>query len=411
MNDLLPDQSGKWQLVEGIVSDVLSRYGYREIRFPILEQTDLFKRSIGEVTDIVEKEMYSFEQSDKSLTMRPEGTAGCVRACIQNGLLEGSQRLWYMGPMFRYERPQAGRLRQFHQFGVEAFGLTGPDIDAEVIAMSAALWRELGVDQDVSLQLNSLGTSASRKAHKKALVDFLELRKDQLDEDSLRRLESNPLRILDSKNPKVQEAIKDAPTLFDFMDAESIEHFEKLKALLDDLGVRYEVNTNLVRGLDYYSRTVFEWVTDRLGAQGTVCGGGRYDGLVEQLGGRSTPALGFGMGVERLLLLIEKVNPELLQVPPAADVYVLYDEVAQSAAMKMAESVRSELPYLSVQFHCGGGSFKSQFKKADKSGAHTALILGGTELENDEVTIKYLRDDRDQETISQSSLFQRLRSD
>lgn len=411
MNDLLPNNSAQWQLVESIVADVLARYGYSEIRFPILEKTDLFKRSIGEVTDIVEKEMYSFEDRNGDLlTLRPEGTAGCVRACIQNSLLDRPRRLWYNGPMFRHERPQKGRLRQFHQFGVEVFGINGPDIDAEIIAITARFWKELGVDQAVTLQLNSLGTSDSRKAHKQALVAYLNERKDQLDADSLKRLETNPLRILDSKNPDVQLAIADAPTLFDFMDQESKDHFENLKTFLDDLGIKYEVNPNLVRGLDYYSRTVFEWVTDRLGAQGTVCGGGRYDGLVEQMGGKATPAIGFGMGVERLLLLIEEVNPELLAEAPEADIYILYDQVAASAAMKMAEDIRENLPYCCVQLHCGGGSFKSQFKKADRSGADIALVLGGNELENKQVTIKYLRDEREQETIDQNQLFELLES-
>lgn len=406
MNDLLPEQSCKWQAVEAIVSDVLSQYGFREMRFPVLEKTELFKRTIGEVTDIVEKEMYTFEdRNGLSLSMRPEGTAGCVRACIQNSLLDRPQRLWYTGPMFRYEKPQKGRLRQFHQFGVEVFGLEGPDIDAEVIAMTARLWKELGVEDAVSLELNSLGTSESRKAHKAALVEYLTAHKDKLDEDSLRRLETNPLRILDSKNPDIQALVKDAPTLMDYMDEESAMHFNRLKQLLDELGIGYQVNTNLVRGLDYYSRTVFEWVTDRLGAQGTVCGGGRYDGLVEHLGGRVTPALGFGLGIERLVLLIEEVNPDLLAIPPEADVYILYDEVAASAALKLAEDVRTEFPHLAVQYHCGGGSFKSQFKKADKSGAEIALVMGGNELESGQVTIKYLRQEREQQTVSLQELF------
>jgi len=405
MNDLLPSNSSQWQLIETLVAEVFSQYGYSEIRFPILEKTDLFKRSIGEVTDIVEKEMYSFEdRNGDHLTLRPEGTAGCVRACMQHGILDRSRRLWYTGPMFRHERPQKGRLRQFHQFGVEVFGLDGPDIDAEIIAMTARLWKALGVDHAVSLQINSLGASVSRKAHKAALLAYLNERRDQLDEDSLRRLETNPLRILDSKNPEVQEAIADAPSLVDFMDDEAKAHFEKLTAFLDSVNIHYQINPNLVRGLDYYSKTVFEWVTDQLGAQGTVCGGGRYDGLIEQMGGKPTPAIGFGMGVERLILLVEEVNPELLVPIPEADIYILYDDIAASAAIKLAEFVRDETPSFAVQLHCGGGSFKSQFKKADRSGAQLALVLGGNELENNQVTIKYLREKRDQETIDLANL-------
>jgi len=412
MNDLVPPQSARWQIVEAIVADVLCQYAFQEVRFPILEKTELFQRTIGEVTDIVEKEMYSFEdRNGDNLTLRPEGTAGCVRACIQNGLLDRSQRLWYTGPMFRHERPQKGRLRQFHQFGVEVFGIEGPDVDAELIAVTARIWAELGVADAVTLELNSLGTAESRLAHREALVEYLKKVRDQLDEDSLRRLETNPLRILDSKNPEIQKLIADAPSLMEFMDEDSKEHFEQLKSHLDNLGIAYRVNTNLVRGLDYYSRTVFEWVTDRLGAQGTVCGGGRYDGLVEQLGGRATPALGFGMGIERLILLVEEVNPGLFSEESEADIYVIYDEIAASEALRLAEQVRDEIPYLRVQYHCGGGSFKSQFKKADKSGANVALILGGNEMQSGEVTMKYLRDDREQETLSLEDLCERLRSD
>ena len=412
MNDLLPDVSGRWQSIESIVADVLARYGYREIRFPILEKTELFKRTIGEVTDIVEKEMYSFEdRNGDHLTLRPEGTAGCVRACIQNGLLDRPRRLWYTGPMFRHERPQKGRLRQFHQFGVEVFGMTGPDIDAEVIAMTARLWKELGVDQAVQLQLNSLGTSESRKAHRSALIAFFNEHKSALDEDSLRRLETNPLRILDSKNPEVQALVQNAPTLMEHMDQQSLQHFEQLQACLDALGIEYQLNPNLVRGLDYYSRTVFEWVTDRLGAQGTVCGGGRYDGLVEQLGGRETPALGFGMGIERLVLLVEEVNNAESLPAPEADIYVLYDQVAAVTAMQLAEQVRENMPHLSVQYHCGGGSFKSQFKKADRSGAKIALVIGGNEMDNNQVSIKYLRSEQQQQTLSREQLFDLLSSE
>jgi histidyl-tRNA synthetase len=409
---LLPPQSGRWQIVEAIVADVLGQYGFHEIRFPVLEKTELFQRTIGEVTDIVEKEMYSFEdRNGDNLTLRPEGTAGCVRACIQNGLLDRPQRLWYTGPMFRHERPQKGRLRQFHQFGAEVFGMDGPDVDAELIAMTARIWAELGVESAVALELNTLGTAESRAAHKAELVSYLHHVREQLDEDSQRRLETNPLRILDSKNPQMQQLLARAPSLMDFLDDESKKHFEQLTSYLDKLGIAYRVNNRLVRGLDYYSRTVFEWVTDRLGAQGTVCGGGRYDGLVEQLGGRPTSALGFGMGIERLMLLVEEVNPNLFAEDSEADIYVLYEEVAAADAMLLAEEVRNEIPYLRVQYHCGGGSFKSQFKKADRSGAMIALILGGKEMETNTVTVKYLRDDREQESLSREDLLERLRSE
>jgi histidyl-tRNA synthetase len=412
MNDLLPPQSGRWQIVEAIVADVLGQYGFHEIRFPVLEKTELFQRTIGEVTDIVEKEMYSFEdRNGDNLTLRPEGTAGCVRASIQNGLLDRPQRLWYTGPMFRHERPQKGRLRQFHQFGAEVFGMDGPDVDAELIAMTARIWAELGVESAVALELNTLGTAESRAAHKAELVSYLHHVREQLDEDSQRRLETNPLRILDSKNPQMQQLLARAPSLMDFLDDESKKHFEQLTSYLDKLGIAYRVNNRLVRGLDYYSRTVFEWVTDRLGAQGTVCGGGRYDGLVEQLGGRPTSALGFGMGIERLMLLVEEVNPNLFAEDSEADIYVLYEEVAAADAMLLAEEVRNEIPYLRVQYHCGGGSFKSQFKKADRSGAMIALILGGKEMETNTVTVKYLRDDREQESLSREDLLERLRSE
>ena len=376
MNDLLPANSSKWQCVEQVVSDTLNRYGYSEIRFPILEKTELFTRSIGEVTDIVEKEMYSFpDRNDESLSLRPEGTAGCVRACIQNSLLNaGPLRLWYRGPMFRYERPQKGRSRQFHQFGVECFGMAGPDIDAEIIALTAAIWRDLGIADSLSLEINSLGTSASRQAHKKSLVEYFEAYKPELDEDSQRRLLSNPLRILDSKNPEMQSIVEAAPKLSDFMDDESKDHFNGLCELLDQLNISYKVNHRLVRGLDYYSKTVFEWVTDALGAQGTVCGGGRYDGLIPQLGGPVTPALGFGLGLERLILLVEEINPDLF-ADQTADLFLIASENEVGAALQLAEQIRIAEPQLSVVVNCGGGSFKSQFKKADRSGATLALVL------------------------------------
>jgi histidyl-tRNA synthetase len=411
MNDILPGDSAAWQYLEGVVADVLRRYGYQEIRFPILEQTELFKRSIGEVTDIVEKEMYTFkDRNDESITLRPEGTASCVRACEQHGLLYNQvQRLWYCGPMFRYERPQKGRLRQFHQFGVETFGMAGPDIDAELLIMTARLWRELGIDQAVTLQLNSLGTPAARAQYRDALVAYLSARKDALDEDSQRRLGSNPLRILDSKNPDTQALLNDAPTLADYLDEDSKAHFAQLQELLQAADVRFEINPRLVRGLDYYSNTVFEWVTDKLGAQGTVCAGGRYDGLVEQLGGKPTPAVGFGMGIERLLLLLQELNvvPEGLE--QTADVYLTVMEGFLPQAMALAETVRSELPFLRVVTHCGGGSFKSQMKKADKSGADVALIVGEDEVKQGAVTVKYLRRDTEQATVAQSAVVDLLK--
>ena len=411
MNDLLPEQSGRWQVVESCIRQVLAGYGYQEIRFPILESTILFSRSIGAVTDIVEKEMYSFEdRNGDSLTLRPEGTAGCVRAAIQGGLLDRSQRLWYQGPMFRHERPQMGRLRQFHQFGVETFGLDGPDIDAEILAMTAALWRRLGVSSAVSLEINSLGTPAVRLAHREALVEYLTQRLDQLDDDSQRRLQTNPLRILDSKNPQLQQLIKAAPRLADYLDAESKTHFAQLRALLDDLNIAYRVNDRLVRGLDYYGKTVFEWVTDALGAQGTVCGGGRYDALVEQLGGPSIPACGFGLGLERLLLLVEAVNPAFFAVVGDIDLYILGVPEALSANLRLAEHIRWELPHLKVVCHCGGGSFKSQFKKADRSGARVALICGESELASRTWGLKYLREEGEQQTLALTELIVVLRS-
>ncbi|WP_255568289.1 histidine--tRNA ligase [Pseudomaricurvus albidus] len=410
MNDLLPGDSAAWQYLESTVADVVQSYGYQEIRFPILEQTELFKRSIGEVTDIVEKEMYTFnDRNDESLTMRPEGTACCVRACEQHGLLYNqTQRLWYHGPMFRYERPQKGRLRQFHQIGIETFGMNGPDIDAELLLMTARLWKELGISDAVTLQLNTLGSSESRAEYRAALVEYLSARKDQLDEDSQRRLDSNPLRILDSKNPETQALLNDAPALHDHLDEESRTHFEQLKALLDAAGIAYEINPRLVRGLDYYSKTVFEWVTTRLGAQGTVCAGGRYDGLVEQMGGKPTPAVGFAMGVERLILLLQELNviPEGLN--QSVDVYVAAMGDVQAQAFAVAEQIRSGLPHLRVMSHCGGGNFKKQMKKADASGADVAIIIGEDEAANGQATIKFLRDDKPQQTLAVEELLSAL---
>jgi len=406
MNDLLPEQSATWQYLERTVAQVLASYSYREIRFPVLEQTELFKRAVGEVTDIVEKEMYSFDdRNGDSLSLRPEGTAGCVRACTQNGLLHNqTQRLWYTGPMFRHERPQKGRLRQFHQIGVEAFGLTGPDIDAELLLVTARLWKLLKIDHAVTLQINSLGTAADRATYRAALVDYLTARRDQLDEDSQRRLESNPMRILDSKNPDTQALLNQAPELKDFIDQESRDHFAQLCAVLDAAGIAYEVNPRLVRGLDYYSKTVFEWVTSSLGAQGTVCAGGRYDGLVEQLGGKPCPGVGFAMGVERLVLLLDELGAVPDSVGQALDLYLVAVGNVEQQALVLAENLRSDCPEIRLECHCGGGSFKSQIKRADKSGARIALILGEDEAAAGTVGVKCLREDRPQETVAQSDL-------
>ncbi|WP_026244418.1 histidine--tRNA ligase [Dasania marina] len=408
MNDLLPSESALWQYLEQTVANVVGRYGYQEIRFPIVEQTELFKRSIGEVTDIVEKEMYTFaDRNDESITLRPEGTACCVRACLQHGLLDNQQvqRLWYSGPMFRYEKPQKGRLRQFHQIGVESFGMASADIDAEMIILTARLWQQLGVSDALTLQLNSIGSLAARAAYKDALVTYLNAHIEQLDEDSVKRLTTNPLRILDSKSPETQALLNDAPSLVDYLDEESKAHFAELTALLDVAGVAYTLNPRLVRGLDYYSKTVFEWVTDKLGAQGTVCAGGRYDGLVEQLGGKPVAGIGFAMGIERLCLLLEATAAIPASINAAPDVYVVVaGDKAKLAAVALAEQLRSELPNLKLVTHCGGGSFKSQFKKADKSGAAIALVIGDDEAEQALVNIKWLRADKEQQTLAQSAV-------
>lgn len=402
MNDLLPDESPVWQYLEKTIAELLARYGYREIRFPILEPTELFKRTIGEVTDIVEKEMYTFDdRNGESVTLRPEGTAGCVRACEQHGLtFNQTQRLWYQGPMFRYERPQKGRLRQFHQIGVEVFGLDGPDIDAELLAMIWRLWQKLGVDKLVTLQINSLGTSESRNRYRDALVAYLEQRKEQLDEDSQRRLYSNPMRILDSKSVETQVLLNDAPRLEDFLEDESRAHFSKLLVLLDGAGVPYRVNNRLVRGLDYYGKTVFEWVTEALGAQGTVCAGGRYDGLVEQLGGKHTPAVGFAMGVERLVLLLDAAGVVPDSIGRQVDVYLLAAGNVQLEALQLGETLRSLCPQLRILNHCGGGSFKSQMKKADRCGADVAILLGEDEAASGQVSVKFLRQDKPQQSMT-----------
>lgn len=407
MNDILPTESPVWQYLEGTVKDLLAAHCYNEIRMPIVEQTNLFKRSIGEVTDIVEKEMYTFDDRNKlSLTLRPEGTASCVRACEEHGLLYNqTQRLWYTGPMFRYENPQKGRYRQFYQIGVETFGIATPDIDAELILMTADLWRQLGLQDAVTLQLNTLGSNEARAEYRAALVEYLSQFTDQLDEDSQRRLESNPLRVLDSKDPNTQALLKDAPQLHDHLDDDSREHFNSLRATLDAAGVKYEINQRLVRGLDYYNKTVFEWVTDKLGAQGTVCAGGRYDGLVEQLGGKATPAVGFAMGVERLILMLETLEVIPDAVSETVDVYVCaLGQGTDQAALLLSRQLREEHAGLRIQTHCGGGSFKSQMKKADKSGARFALILGESELENGTVGVKDLRGGAEQATVNQSDV-------
>ncbi len=410
MHDVLPDESCQWQDFEQIVRDLMAAYGYREIRMPAVESTDLFSRSIGEVTDIVEKEMYTFEdRNGDMLTLRPEGTAGCVRAGIQHGILHNQvQRLWYMGPMFRHERPQKGRYRQFHQFGVETFGIADPDIDAELIILTARLWKRLKLE-DIRLELNTLGSNEARTRYREILLDYLNANRDQLDEDSLRRLDSNPLRILDSKNPDMKSMISNAPSLLDYLDTESAGDFEQLKQYLDDAGIEYTINPRLVRGLDYYCKTVFEWVTDQLGAQGTVCAGGRYDGLVEQLGGRSTPAAGFALGIERLLAMREAANIEVPQAQP--DIYLLLQgESSSRKGLLLAERLRDEHPGLSVLSNCGGGSFKSQMKKADKSGAAIALILGENEMAENTVTVKFLREQKQQQTINQNDISEFLKN-
>jgi histidyl-tRNA synthetase len=398
MNDLLPEALSLWQRIEQTSESVLDAYGYREIRFPILEKTELYKRSIGEVTDIVEKEMYTFEdRNGDSLTLRPEGTAGCVRAGVENGLLHNQvQRFWYAGPMFRHERPQKGRYRQFHQIGVEAFGIGTPDIDAELILVTARLWRLLGI-RGLELQINSLGTPAARARYRQELVEYLRGNLAQLDEDSIRRLESNPLRVLDSKNPGMQSLIAAAPSLHEHLDEESRRHFEQLCAALQAANIAYRVNPRLVRGLDYYTRTVFEWVTTDLGAQGTVCAGGRYDGLVELLGGQATPAAGFAIGLERLaeLAALQKVvganRPTQVYVAP------LGEEKVALQGLVLAEQLRDA--GLRVELHCGGGSLKSQLKRADRSGARYALLLGESELATAQVSLKNLRAEESQQLV------------
>ena len=411
MNDLLPAQSALWQRTESLLRDVFMAYGYAEIRMPVLEPPALFARAIGEVTDIVEKEMYTFaDRNGESLTLRPEGTAGCVRAVLEHGLLHHQvQKLFYQGPMFRYERPQKGRYRQFHQWGAEVFGLPGPEIDAELILASARIWRQLGLSDHLRLEINSLGDAESRARYRQQLVDYLRRHIDLLDEDSRRRLEHNPLRILDSKNTQMQEMLAAAPRLLDFIDDASREHFEQLGRYLREAGVEPQVNSRLVRGLDYYNRSVFEWVTEDLGAQGTVCAGGRYDTLVQQLGGPATPAVGLAMGLERLMLLLEVAQGAAEAVQ--ADLMLLgQGEAFMSCALQLAERLRDGLPGLRVLVAIGGGGFKSQFRKADRSGARMAIILGEQELAEGMVGIKYLREDREQLRIAQADLVEHMRT-
>ena len=411
MNDCSPTESPLWQWIEGQVRQILSSYGYSEVRMPIVESTPLFARAIGEVTDVVSKEMYTFWDNDEQLTLRPEGTAGCVRAAIEHGwIYNNEQRLWYMGPMFRHERPQKGRYRQFHQAGVEVFGISTPEIDAELIILTARLWKALGIDQHVSLQLNSIGSLEARANYRSALVAFLENHQDLMSDEEKERLVKNPLRILDTKNQALQDVLDGAPKLLDYLDDESREHFAQLCGLLDAVGIQYEINPKLVRGLDYYNKTVFEWVTSALGAQGTVCGGGRYDGLVEQLGGHATSGVGFAMGLERLVLLVQEVNKSI-PVKSAVDIYVVYQgEGTTLAAFQLAEKLRSELPHLSTMLHCSGGNFKKQFKRADKSGATLALVLGESEVQNNQVVVKHLLGEAEQQTIDVDNLIEYVKA-
>ncbi len=412
MNDILPEKTIFWRVVERKLSDILIGYGYQELRLPLLEKTALFQRVIGEVTDIVEKEMYTFDdRNGESLSLRPEGTAGCVRAMIEHGLLRNTiQKIWYNGAMFRYEKPQKERYRQFHQIGVEVYGLSTADIDAEILLMTARFWQVLGL-KDLELQINSLGSSVARATYREKLVEYFSNNLEQLDEDSRRRLHSNPLRILDSKNPDLKTLIDQAPQLLDYLDDESKQHFEQLQMFLNDAGLKYTINPRLVRGLDYYNKTVFEWVTTKLGSQGTVCAGGRYDGLVEQLGGSNTPAIGFALGLERLIALLEA--EQLLQNTEENQPHIYLMMVGNEALIKglsLAEQLRNEFPQLRLITHCGGGNFKNQFKKADKSGAKWALILGETELANQQIGFKNLREEQPQQSFSHSDLITHLKS-
>ncbi|MEM9385884.1 MAG: histidine--tRNA ligase [Pseudomonadota bacterium] len=408
--DLLPPNTATWRWLEQVVTDTLITYGYQEIRLPLLERTELFARSVGEHTDIVEKEMYTFPDRDgDQLSLRPEGTAGCVRAGIQNGLLHNQrQRLWYHGPMFRHERPQRGRYRQFHQIGAETFGFPGPDIDAELLILTQRIWQRLGL-KGLRLEINSLGTVASRAAYRDVLVEYFSAHRERLDEDSQRRLGTNPLRILDSKNPQMAEVVAAAPQLTEHLDSESVDHFDELKALLERVGIEYAVNPRLVRGLDYYTRTAFEWLTDQLGAQAAVCAGGRYDGLVEVIGGRATPAVGWAMGLERVAELIELGAHEAPALAPQVYAVAVGEGTAQPM-LRLAETLRDQLPELRLVQHCGGGGFKAQLKAADRSGAAYALIMGEQELERDEVALKPLREGGgEQRSVATAALVDALR--
>lgn len=406
MNDVLPEQSERWRQLEQLFTKCMLQYGYQEIRLPIIESTHLFKRTIGEVTDIVEKEMYTFtDLNGDSLTLRPEGTAGCLRACLQHGLLHNQhQKLWYMGPMYRHEKPQKGRYRQFIQFGVEALGIAGVAIELELISLCQRLWKNLNLESYLKLQINSLGDLVERQAYKKELLVFLQDNLEHLDEDSLHRLHKNPLRILDSKNPQIQALLQQAPKLLDYLGANSKQHFLDLCAGLDKLNIAFEINPFLVRGLDYYGHSVFEWVTDQLGSQATVCAGGRYDALVEQLQGKATPAVGLAMGAERLLLLLETLDLTLPTENPLTFFIIAFDKNALLNALSLAETLRGYNPHWQVITHTLGGSFSSQFKKADKSGANFAIIIGEQEMINQQVSVKNLRNHEDQVTIAERDL-------
>ncbi|MCY4564628.1 MAG: histidine--tRNA ligase [Gammaproteobacteria bacterium] len=409
MRDVLPGEARRWRQIETAIVDVLDRFAYQEVQLPMLEAVELFSRGVGEATDIVEKEMYCLTDRDgEVIALRPEGTAGCARALDENGLLYNqTQRVFYRGPMFRYERPQKGRYRQFYQVGVEAFGLSGPDIDAELIQLGCELWRTLGIDGEVRLELNSIGSSGARAAFREALVGWLEPRKESLDEDSRRRLTTNPLRILDSKSEETRRALDNGPAFEDYLDEASAEHYAGLKAMLDELGLDYVENPRLVRGLDYYTRSVFEWTTERLGAQGAICAGGRYDGLVELLGGKATPAAGFAIGVERVLLLHEVVHGASPEVP--ADVYCcVLQPGLHGAALAAVQRLRCMAPELRVRVHAGGGKLKNQLKRADRSGARWALLFGEAEVEEGLVALKDLRGDAGQEQLHLEDVAARL---
>ncbi len=409
MKDILPDESPLWQKVETTLKQIMASYGYAEMRMPAVEYTSLFVRSIGEITDVVEKEMYTFDDNGDSLSLRPEGTAGCVRACIEHGLIHNQERrVWYTGSMFRHEKPQKGRYREFHQFGAEIFGISSAEIDAEIILLTNRIWKKFGIGDHVVLQLNSLGSSEERASYREALVSFLEQHKESLDEDCQRRMYTNPLRVLDTKNEKVLEILQNAPKLTDYFGEETRNHFDRLRAILDANGVKYEINPRLVRGLDYYNHTVFEWVTDLLGAQGTICGGGRYDGLVEQLGAQPTPAVGFAIGLERFILLLQSINA--VEVENPVDVYfcAVGDEAVRQS-MVIAEQLRDQISGIRILTNCSGGNFKKQFKRADKSGALFALVLADDELAKNEIGIKNLRVESEQLNVKISAVAEELK--